>query len=112
MYVRDHARLTFFHALGFDVDDFDRKVIKLTNEISQQCFPVTIDTENPKFWALLEKMHQNMQTIEKAQKAGGIGGALSSFGAKVSNGVTFLRLFMLPAVHKPLPANFRLEPVW
>jgi len=112
MYVRDHARLTFFQSLGFDVDDFDRKVIRLTNEISRQVFPVTVDTDNPAFWALLERMHQNMQAIERAQAAGGVGGALRSFAAKLDNGITFLRLMVLPAKHAPLPANVRLEPVW
>ena len=112
MYVRDHARQTFFQALGFDVDDFDRKVIRLTNEISRQVFPVTIDTDNPRFWALLERMHRNMQAIERADAAGGIGGAARSVLAKLDNGLTFVRLMLLPAKHAPLPANVRLEPVW
>jgi magnesium-protoporphyrin IX monomethyl ester (oxidative) cyclase len=112
MYVRDHARLTFFHALGFDVDDFDRKVITLTNTIAKQCFPVTVDVDNPKLWALFERMHQNMQKIEAAQAQGGIVGSIKSGLAKLDNGVTFLRLFMLPAKHAELPVNFRLEPVW
>ena len=112
MYVRDHARTTFFHALGFDVDDFDRKVIKLTNLISKQVFPVTIDVENPTFWALLERMHQNMRRIDRAKARGGIGGTLGGMLAKLDNGVTFLRLMLLPAKHAPLPANCRLEPVW
>ncbi|MFM8780545.1 MAG: magnesium-protoporphyrin IX monomethyl ester (oxidative) cyclase, partial [Gemmatimonadota bacterium] len=112
MDVRDHARQTFFQALGFDVDDFDRKVIRLTNEISRQVFPVTIDTDNPQFWALLERMHQNMQTMAQADAAGGIGGAVRSTLAKLDNGLTFVRLMFLPAKHAPLPANVRLEPVW
>ena len=112
MYVRDHARLTFFHALGFDVDDFDRKVITLTNQISKQVFPVTIDVENPTFWALLERMHQNMGRIDRARQGGGLGGLLSGMLAKLDNGVTFVRLMFLPAKHEALPANCRLQPVW
>ncbi len=112
MYVRDHARLDFFHALGFNVDEFDRKVIKLTNEISRQVFPVTIDTENPKFWALLERMHQNMGRIAAGEKAGGVGGWFTRTAAKLDNGITFVRLMLLPAKHAALPANVRLEPVW
>jgi magnesium-protoporphyrin IX monomethyl ester (oxidative) cyclase len=112
MYVRDHARLTFFHALGFDVDDFDRKVITLTNQISKQVFPVTIDVENPTFWALLERMHQNMGRIDRARQRGGLGGLLSGMLAKLDNGVTFVRLMFLPVKHEALPANCRLQPVW
>ncbi len=112
MYVRDHARTTFFHALGFDVDDFDRKVIRLTNEIAKQVFPVTIDVDNPRFWALLERMHRNMGTIAAADAAGGLGGKVRGTLARLDNGLTFLRLMLLPARHDRLPANVRLQPVW
>jgi magnesium-protoporphyrin IX monomethyl ester (oxidative) cyclase len=112
MYVRDHLREGFFKSLGFDVNDFDRRVIKLTNEISKQCFPVTIDVDNPKFWRLLETMYQNTLVIHEAKQAGGLGGKLRAFGATLANGVTFVRLFLLPARHAALPANVRLEPVW
>ena len=112
MYVRDHARTTFFHALGFDVDDFDRKVIRLTNEIAKQVFPVTIDVDNPRFWALLERMHRNMGTIAAADAAGGLGGKVRGTLARLDHGLTFLRLMLLPARHDRLPANVRLQPVW
>ena len=112
MYVRDHLRVDFFKSLGFDVNDFDRRVIALTNEISKQCFPVTIDTSNPKLWELFEKMYQNTVMIHEADAAGGIGGFMRSTAAKISNAVTFVQLFTLPARHAELPANVRLEPVW
>jgi magnesium-protoporphyrin IX monomethyl ester (oxidative) cyclase len=112
MYVRDHLREDFFKALGFDVNDFDRRVITLTNEISKQCFPVTIDTSNPKLWELFEKMYQNTTMIHAADATGGVGGFMRSTAAKMSNAITFLRIFALPARHAALPANVRLEPVW
>ncbi len=112
MYVRDHLRQNFFKELGFDVNDFDRRVIALTNEISRQVFPVTIDVENPKLWELMERMYQNTLAITAAEQAGGLGGSLRATAAKASNALIFLRLFMLPAKHAELPANFRLEPVW
>ncbi len=110
MYVRDHLRTGFFQRLGFDVNDFDRKVIRLTNEISGQVFPHTIDVDNPRFWALLEKMYQNTVAIEQNAKANG--SKLRDFGLKLSNAVTFLRLYFLPVKRHTLPTNVRLEPVW
>ena len=84
----------------------------MTNQISKQVFPVTIDVENPKFWALLERMHQNMERLARANERGGVGGTLAGILAKLDNGVTFVRLMLLPAKHDALPANCRLEPVW
>jgi magnesium-protoporphyrin IX monomethyl ester (oxidative) cyclase len=57
-------------------------------------------------------MHQNMGRIDQARARGGIGGTLGGMLAKLDNGVTFLRLMLLPAKHDALPANCRLEPVW
>jgi len=112
MYVRDHARTGFFDALGMDVDDFDRRVIKLTSEISKQVFPLAVDVDNPRFWALLESMHQNNQQIQAAAAAGGLGGAMRGTFYKMANGVNFLRLWLLPPKANALPAEVRLEPVW
>ena len=110
MYVRDHLRAGFFGELGFDVNDFDRRVIALTNQISSQVFPDTIDVDNPKFWSLLEQMYRNTVALEENRKAGG--SKLRNIGLQVSNAVTFLRLFLLPVKRQELPANVRLEPVW
>jgi magnesium-protoporphyrin IX monomethyl ester (oxidative) cyclase len=112
MYVRDHLRQNFFKQMGFDVNDFDRRVIALTNEISRQVFPVTIDTDNPKLWELMEAMYQNTLKIDEAAKTGGLGGKMRGTFAKLSNAVLFVRMFCLPAKHAELPVNFRLEPVW
>jgi len=110
MYVRDHLRQGFFQSLGFRVDDFDHRVIKLTNTICEQVFPVTIDCENPRFWELLEKMYRNTVALERNAAEGG--SALRAAALKASSAVTFLRLFLLPARHKELPSDVRLEPVW
>jgi magnesium-protoporphyrin IX monomethyl ester (oxidative) cyclase len=112
MYVRDHARQPFFEALGFDVDDFDRRVLRLTSTISRQVFPVELDLDNPRFWALLDRMDRNNQQIASARAQGGIGGAIKRLGALASNAITFAQLYLLPAKRNPLPAEVRLDPVW
>ncbi len=108
MYVRDHLRKDFFASLGFEVDDFDRRVIALTNTICQQVFPDTIDVDNPKFWALLERMYRN--TVALNENAGR--SKLRALALQASNAALFLRLFLLPVRRQPLPANVRMEPVW
>ncbi len=112
MYVRDHARRPFFEAMGLDPDDFDKRVISLTNEISRQVFPDTIDTDNPKVWALMDKMWRNTEKMGQIEKADAPFATLRVARLKAANGLIFLRLFAIPPVRKALPANVRLEPVW
>jgi magnesium-protoporphyrin IX monomethyl ester (oxidative) cyclase len=112
MYVRDHMRTEFFGALGFDVDDFDRRVLKLTNEICRQVFPVTIDLENPRVWELFDRMLQNTRALAAMADQTGVGAKLRRAGLMLGNGLTFAKLYLTKARHAELPANVRLEPVW
>jgi magnesium-protoporphyrin IX monomethyl ester (oxidative) cyclase len=112
MYVRDHVRRPFFESMGWDVDDFDRKVIALTNLISRQVFPVVIDTENPKLWTLFERLYQNTVAIEAAEKRGGLAGKLTAARLRLDCGVTFLRAYFQKPVQNTLPADVRMQPVW
>ncbi|MDX2194549.1 MAG: magnesium-protoporphyrin IX monomethyl ester (oxidative) cyclase [Gemmatimonadales bacterium] len=110
MYVRDHLRRDFFQHLGLDPDWFDRRVIRITSEISRQVFPVEIDLDNPRFWALLETMYRNTARIGELREAGG--SPLREAALKARNALAFLQLFLLPVKANPLPANPRLQPAW
>jgi magnesium-protoporphyrin IX monomethyl ester (oxidative) cyclase len=112
MYVRDHARRPFFEAMGIDVDDYDRRVIALTNLISRQVFPDTVDTDNPAFWALLDRMWRTTDAMRKAEASGGVLGGVKVALLKAANVVTFARLFLMRPVTQPLPADVRVQPVW
>ena len=112
MYVRDHARAPFFAAMGIDVEDYDRRVIALTNLISRQVFPHTIDTESDGFWALMDTMWRNTDAMRKAEQAGGMWSSVKVAFLKAANVVTFVRLFLLAPVKQPLPADVRMQPVW
>jgi magnesium-protoporphyrin IX monomethyl ester (oxidative) cyclase len=50
MYLNDARRSDFYAAMGLDWRDYDQKVIKLTNDISTQVFPVTLPVDNPLFY--------------------------------------------------------------
>lgn len=54
MYLNDARRKDFYAALGLDWREYDQEVIKLCNDIITQVFPVTMPTDNPKFWAHLD----------------------------------------------------------
>jgi magnesium-protoporphyrin IX monomethyl ester (oxidative) cyclase len=112
MYVRDHARPEFHKALGVDPTEYDYKVFHLTSEISKQVFPITIDVDNPKFRAGLDRLLMLSDKINAAQNQPGIVGKMKRFGLGAAALATFVRLYILPANNNPLPAEIRLEPVW
>jgi magnesium-protoporphyrin IX monomethyl ester (oxidative) cyclase len=112
MYVRDHARSAFFANMGLDVEEFDRKVIKLTNLISRQVFPHTIDTESEEFWSLLNRMWRNTDAMRKAEEKGGVFSSVKVALLKAANALTFVQLFLRPPHKQELPADVRMQPVW
>jgi len=56
MYVRDHSRPKLYETFGMDVTEFDYTVFDITTEISRQVFPLTLDTDDPRFRRGLERM--------------------------------------------------------
>jgi len=112
MYVRDHARPEFHKAVGIDPTEYDFKVFNLTSEITKQVFPMTVDTDNPKFRAGLEKLRVINERHGDLQKATGLSGKVRRWANGASAGWTFLNLYFLPVKPNELPAQIRLNPVW
>ncbi|MFN3614411.1 MAG: magnesium-protoporphyrin IX monomethyl ester (oxidative) cyclase, partial [Rubrimonas sp.] len=105
MHVRDRARVDFHNALGIDIDEYDRRVFEITNEITKQVFPLQLDIDNPRFWDGLHALHDINQ---KMAKAGRIRRGLLAARA----GLIFARLYLLPVKTSELPASSRLSPAW
>ncbi len=112
MYVRDHARPEFHKALGLDPTDYDYRVFHITSEISQQVFPLTLDLDNPRFRAGLERLRRINEGIAEAGKTGGLLGGIKKIGFGVAAAVTFAQLYCLPAKSNALPQQSRMQPAW
>ncbi len=112
MYVRDHSRPELHAAMGMDADEYDYKVFDITSEISKQVFPLTLDTDNPKFRKGLSRLLEINTAVEAAKAQGGIVGAVKRFGLSIAGGATFLRLYTLPVIHNELPEDVRMVPTW
>jgi magnesium-protoporphyrin IX monomethyl ester (oxidative) cyclase len=112
MYVRDHMRPAFHKALGVDPTEYDFKVFRLTNEISKQVFPLTLDIDNPRFRQGLEKLWRISESLADLEGKGGVGVGVRKLGLRLSAATTFARLYMLPVKRNELPAQVGLQPVW
>ncbi|MGD2179539.1 magnesium-protoporphyrin IX monomethyl ester (oxidative) cyclase [Lusitaniella coriacea LEGE 07167] len=67
--VRERAN--FYEAVGLDAEEYDREVIRKTNETSARAFPVTLNVEYPQFFPRLErcsKRNEKMKEIAQSSK--------------------------------------------
>lgn len=112
MYVRDHMRPELHRAFGLDPTDYDRQVLHITSEITKQVFPLTLDLENPKFQAGLDRMARLAIAAEAARKRGGLVGQFLRAVNNVRLGTQFLRLYLMPTIPNTPPESVRMAPAW
>jgi magnesium-protoporphyrin IX monomethyl ester (oxidative) cyclase len=112
MYVRDHTRPMLHEAMGLDTDEYDYTVFRITTEISKQVFPLSLDTDNPKFRAGLKRLFEISKANDDAKLRGGISGLFTQGVCAVQALWTFGRLFMMDTLEHELPANIRMQPSW
>ena len=68
MYLNDAQRKDFYSTIGLNAQVFDQHVIIKTNESAKSLFPVILDTNNPKFFELLDscvKINEKLLDFEK-----------------------------------------------
>ena len=112
MYVRDHSRPKLYEAFGMDVTEFDYRVFDITTEISRQVFPLTLNTDDPRFRAGLERMRQLHARREELSAQGGVLSRLKLAGLALATGATFVRLYCLPVDSNTMPDQVRMAPAW
>jgi magnesium-protoporphyrin IX monomethyl ester (oxidative) cyclase len=112
MYVRDHTRPAFHAALGLEPTAYDYQVFRICSEITRQVFPLTLDSDNPRFRALMERMRVLSDEMTAAKERGGFFSAFRRAGLLAALGTTFLRLYLLPTQANALPGTVRLAPAW
>jgi magnesium-protoporphyrin IX monomethyl ester (oxidative) cyclase len=60
-----HERAGFYTSLGLDATEFDREVVRNTNETAGRAFPVMLNIEHPKFFPRLQRCAgHNMKIAE------------------------------------------------
>ncbi|MBD2483734.1 magnesium-protoporphyrin IX monomethyl ester (oxidative) cyclase [Planktothrix sp. FACHB-1365] len=58
-------RADFYDTLGLDAKEYNRHVVRKTNETSLRAFPEVLDTEHPDFFNRLEKCSENNANNQK-----------------------------------------------
>jgi len=112
MYVRDHTRPQFHAALGLDPTAYDYQVFRICSEISKQVFPLTLDTDHPKFRTLMDRMRLLSEAMSRENSRGGFL-SLARRGLLLAGlGTTFIRLYMMSVKTNALPRSVRLAPAW
>ena len=112
MYVRDHDRPLMHAAFGIDPTEYDFTVFRITSEISRQVFPLSLDLENPRFRAGLERLRKLAVATAAAKARGGPLSWLNRLGLGAAAALTFVRLYLLPVQRHALPATVRIAPAW
>jgi magnesium-protoporphyrin IX monomethyl ester (oxidative) cyclase len=112
MYVRDHSRPAFHKALGLDPTEYDYQVFRICSEISKQIYPLTLDTDNPKFRVRMERLRQTFLAMSEARERGGFFNGIKRFGLMALVGARFMRLYVMRAQSNDLPTEVRMAPAW
>ena len=112
MWVRDHDRVAFHDALGIDIDEYDDRVYRITNEITKQCFPLLLDLDDPRLYDGFRKLTATAAKLRDAKERGGISGAFGRLRHGAVAAATFARLYALRTIPNERPDLSRLEPAW
>lgn len=112
MFVRDASRPEMHQALGIDTVDYDMTVFRITSEISKQVFPFTLDIENPRFLAGLERLRAISASADAARAQGGAAAMVKRAALGVAAAAAFVQLYLLPIKPNDPPQDVRLAPAW
>ena len=112
MYVRDHSRPKLYQAFGMDPTEFDYQVFDITSEISKQVFPMTLNTDDPRFRRGMERLLFLSEKAEALRVKGGLWNKCLRLGVMAQSGLTFARLYCLPTKPNTLPDQVCMAPAW
>ena len=112
MYVRDHTRPQMHAAMRMDPTEYDYNVFRITSEITKQVFPFTLNIDDPRFRAGMERMRRLSIASDAAKAQGGLLAGIKRVGLGLAAGFTYARMYCLPVTPNELPQEMRVAPAW
>ena len=100
MYLNDLQRTDFYATIGLDTKQFDKHVIRKTNQSTGVLFPITLDVDNPAFFKLLDscaEANQNLINIDKETNVEFVR-VFKKLPSYVNMTLNLLKLYFLPAI--------------
>ncbi len=100
MYLNDVQRAGFYESLGLNAREYDKFVIKQTNETAGRVFPVVLNVDHPDFYNRLEKCVVNNQKLSAiaASNAPAPIKLLQKLPHYVSNGVQLIKMYLVKPI--------------
>ena len=100
MYLNDVQRHHFYESLGLDAREYDKHVIKETNNTAGRVFPVVLNVEHPDFYNRLEKCVTNNEKLTKIASSKGLAPVkfLRKLPLYVSNGVELIKMYLIKPI--------------
>jgi magnesium-protoporphyrin IX monomethyl ester (oxidative) cyclase len=98
MYLNDARRKDFYATLGLNWREYDQSVIRLTNQISSQVYPVTLPVENPRLFKNLDACVAYDETIRSLAGRSDPLSAARKARLQAALGIRLLATYRLPPV--------------
>jgi magnesium-protoporphyrin IX monomethyl ester (oxidative) cyclase len=98
MYLNDCQRADFYSSIGLDAKQFDKHVICKTNQSAGTLFPIIYNTEDPKFFKLLDQCETANCSLIEADKNNNIFKVFKKVPAYYSMISGLIQLYFLPDV--------------
>ncbi|MEL6495204.1 MAG: magnesium-protoporphyrin IX monomethyl ester (oxidative) cyclase [Cyanobacteria bacterium J06623_7] len=100
MYLNDVQRHHFYESLGLDAREYDKLVIKETNNTAGRVFPVVLDIEHPDFYQRLEKCVTNNEKLTKIASSSGLAPVklLRKLPLYISNGLELIKMYLIKPI--------------
>ena len=100
MYLNDVQRAGFYESLGLDAREYDKLVIKRTNETAGRVFPVILNVDHPDFYKRLEKCVVNNKKLSaiSASNAPAPVKLLQKLPHYISNGVQLIKMYFVKPI--------------
>ena len=109
-----HCGIKFmeFRAQGRLGCPHDYEVFRVCSDISRQVFPLTLDTDNPKFRAGMERLRRLSDAMASAKAEAGLFASVRRLGLLAAIGASFAGLYLMRSQANEAPETVRLMPAW